>query len=277
MKGVGTKPRKERRARVAEGSRSSTGRGSGQHPETPFLPQEAGPLCGWRAAMGAALAAWRFSTREPGGQCVTISGTCRKQTLSAGSWAAVGPWRPQARPTLGKVPGRSSWTTCSAGGMKSTWTSAPTLAGLPTTAGTGRMLAWFVQVTLLPSRAEPSWALSRKSFPRDSVKKSQLRVKQDRNFPGSAVVKNAPSSVGNLGSIPGWGTKIPQAAEQLSLSTAIREPATKNQCSQNFEKRKESRMFFTDSRCFYLSHLQMLNTQWPCYQVGKAEFTCAVS
>ena len=43
---------------MAEGSRSSTGRGSGQHPETPFLPQEAGPLCGWRAAMGAALAAW---------------------------------------------------------------------------------------------------------------------------------------------------------------------------------------------------------------------------
>lgn len=34
--------------------------------------------------------------------------------------------------------------------------------------------------------------------------------------------------------------------------------------------RKESRMFFTDSRCFYLSHLQMLNTQWPCYQVGSS-------
>ena len=90
------------------------------------------------------------------------------------------------------------------------------------------------------------------------------------------MVKNTPSSVGNLGSIPGWGTKIPHAAEQLSLSTAIREPAIKNPCSQNFEKRKESRMCFTDSRCFHLSHLQMLNTQWPCYQVGKGVFTCVV-
>ena len=149
---------------------SSTGRGSGQHPETPFLPQEAGPPCGWQAATGAVLAAWRFSTRVPGGRCVTTSGTCRKETLSADSWAAAGPWRPRARPTLGKVPERSSWTTSSARGRKSTWTSAPTLAGLPTTAGTGRMLAWSVQVTPLPSQAEPSWALSKKSFPRDGVK-----------------------------------------------------------------------------------------------------------
>ena len=36
------------------------------------------------------------------------------------------------------------------------------------------------------------------------------------NFPGSPVVKNLPSSVGNTGSIPCLGTKIPQAPGQQS-------------------------------------------------------------
>ena len=29
------------------------------------------------------------------------------------------------------------------------------------------------------------------------------------DFPGGPVVKNLPSSTGNMGVIPGWGTKIP--------------------------------------------------------------------
>ena len=37
------------------------------------------------------------------------------------------------------------------------------------------------------------------------------------------MVKNAPCNAGNLGSIPGQGTKIPHAEEQLNLSTATRE------------------------------------------------------
>ena len=40
-----------------------------------------------------------------------------------------------------------------------------------------------------------------------------------QDFPGGSVVTNLPSSVGDVGSIAGGGTKIPQAAERLSLST----------------------------------------------------------
>ena len=38
-----------------------------------------------------------------------------------------------------------------------------------------------------------------------------------RDFAGGPVVKNPPSSAGDLGLIPGRGTKIPHAAGQLSL------------------------------------------------------------
>ena len=38
-----------------------------------------------------------------------------------------------------------------------------------------------------------------------------------RDFPGGPVVKNLPSNTGDVGSIPGWGTKIPHATGQLSL------------------------------------------------------------
>ena len=37
-----------------------------------------------------------------------------------------------------------------------------------------------------------------------------------RDFPGGPVVKNLPCSAGNVGSIPGQGTKIPHATGQLS-------------------------------------------------------------
>ena len=44
------------------------------------------------------------------------------------------------------------------------------------------------------------------------------------------MVKNLPSNVGDMGLIPGQGTKIPHALGQLSLCTA-----RKTQCSQNKE------------------------------------------
>ena len=41
-----------------------------------------------------------------------------------------------------------------------------------------------------------------------------------RDFPSGPVVKNLPCNSGDAGSIPGQGTKIPHAVEQLSpLST----------------------------------------------------------
>ena len=40
--------------------------------------------------------------------------------------------------------------------------------------------------------------------------------KSYRDIPGCPVVKNLPWSAGDAGSIPGWGSKIPHALEQLS-------------------------------------------------------------
>ena len=45
------------------------------------------------------------------------------------------------------------------------------------------------------------------------------------DFPGGPVVKNPPSNAGDASSIPGWRTKIPHAAGQLSPRTATTEPA----------------------------------------------------
>ena len=39
----------------------------------------------------------------------------------------------------------------------------------------------------------------------------------DVDFPGGLVVKNLPCNAGKVGSIPGQGTKITHAVEQLSL------------------------------------------------------------
>ena len=44
------------------------------------------------------------------------------------------------------------------------------------------------------------------------------------DFPGGPVVKNPPSNAGDVGSIPGRGTKIPHAVGQLSSRAATTEP-----------------------------------------------------
>ena len=43
------------------------------------------------------------------------------------------------------------------------------------------------------------------------------------DFPGGPVIKNLPSSAGDVGSITGQRTKIPHAAGQLSLCATARE------------------------------------------------------
>ena len=42
------------------------------------------------------------------------------------------------------------------------------------------------------------------------------------DFPGGSAIKNLPCNARDAGSIPGWGTKVPHAAEQLSPRTAAR-------------------------------------------------------
>ena len=43
------------------------------------------------------------------------------------------------------------------------------------------------------------------------------------DFPGGPVVKNPPSNAGDVGSIPGWGNKIPLAVGQLNLGATTTE------------------------------------------------------
>ena len=46
-----------------------------------------------------------------------------------------------------------------------------------------------------------------------------------RDFPGGPVVKNLPSNAGDVGLIPGRGTKIPHAMGQLNPHATTTEPA----------------------------------------------------
>ena len=45
---------------------------------------------------------------------------------------------------------------------------------------------------------------------------SLLKRQNSRDSPGGSVVKNPPSNVGDKGSTPGQGTKIPHTVGQLS-------------------------------------------------------------
>ena len=46
-----------------------------------------------------------------------------------------------------------------------------------------------------------------------------------KDFPSGIVVKNLPSNAGDVGSIPGWGTKIPLAT-MIEVHTPPREKPT---------------------------------------------------
>ena len=48
------------------------------------------------------------------------------------------------------------------------------------------------------------------------------------DFPGGPMVKNLPCNAGDMGWIPGQGTKIPHTVEQLSLSVTTTEPEWRN-------------------------------------------------
>ena len=51
--------------------------------------------------------------------------------------------------------------------------------------------------------------------------------KQD---PGGLVVKSLPANAGDMGSIPGPGTKIPHVMGQLSLCATVPEPVLESLC-----------------------------------------------
>ena len=47
----------------------------------------------------------------------------------------------------------------------------------------------------------------------------RLKISRGRDFPGSPVVKTLPSNAGDVGSIPGWGDKIPHASGAKKTKT----------------------------------------------------------
>ena len=53
---------------------------------------------------------------------------------------------------------------------------------------------------------------------KEGARKEIKKNKELRNFPGGLVVKNSPSSAGGVGSIPGWGAKIPHASQPKNQS-----------------------------------------------------------
>ena len=55
-----------------------------------------------------------------------------------------------------------------------------------------------------------------------------LSFKNIGDFPGGPVVRNPPYNAGDVGSIPGQGTKIPHAVGQLSLRATTTELARLN-------------------------------------------------
>ena len=54
--------------------------------------------------------------------------------------------------------------------------------------------------------------------------RTQARLRFPKDFPDGRVVKNLPCKAGDMGSIPGWGTKIPHDEEQLSQLAATTVP-----------------------------------------------------
>lgn len=49
------------------------------------------------------------------------------------------------------------------------------------------------------------------------------------NFPSGSVVRNLPCNAGDLGSIPGRGSKVPHTSEELSLCVATTESTCHNE------------------------------------------------
>ena len=62
------------------------------------------------------------------------------------------------------------------------------------------------------------------------------------DFPGGPVAKTQPFSAGDVGSIPGQGTVIPHAVEQLSPQAMTTEPAHLRAYVPQLEKPLQQRM-----------------------------------
>ena len=75
---------------------------------------------------------------------------------------------------------------------------------------------------------------------------TESKVHGDRDFPGGPVVRTSPSSAGDVGSIPGKGTKIPHASrpkdqniKQKQYCNKFNKDFTKGPHQKNLKKKKK--------------------------------------
>ena len=97
--------------------------------------------------------------------------------------------------------------------------------------------------------------------------RNNIKISISGESPGGPVVRNPPSSGGDSGSIPGWGTKIPHAAGQLSPHASAKSlcAVTRTWSSQiNKLKKKKNEISVSVSIyihvniCIYLSPIYLL-------------------
>ena len=87
------------------------------------------------------------------------------------------------------------------------------------------------------------------------------------DFPGGPVVKNLPCNVGDSGSIPGQGTKIPHTLEQLSqcANYLFQEPQLESQCTAMkdlaWHKTQHSQI-----NKYKLKKINIITSQGPMYK-----------
>ena len=91
-----------------------------------------------------------------------------------------------------------------------------------------------------------------------------------RDFSVGAEVQSSPSSAGDTGSTPGWGTKIPQAMVHLSLSAATRE-ARMLQKRPDAAKKKKTTFFFKHE--FELTVPELISTTVSSRGITKRSST----
>ena len=103
------------------------------------------------------------------------------------------------------------------------------------------------------------------------------------DFPGDPVVKNLPSSVGDVGSVPGWGTKIPHAAGHHAItknpSTAIKTQCSQNKQTKGFIPQKEGKpeLWGLQILCKFLLNWRYVlgpSGWWQGDGVGKIRWWC---
>ena len=70
------------------------------------------------------------------------------------------------------------------------------------------------------------------------MRERRFKVIRFRDFPGGPVVETSPSNAGGVGSIPGWGAKIPHAS--WPKNQKINQKQYCNKFNKDFRKKIKS-------------------------------------